>query len=184
MKQSGIFAALLALAISWGGMAQATVIVEAGDAGGSAGTAQGGGDENTTGIAGNLGGGDDDWYEFIFGTEVEFSISNLQPDILLDGSYDVFYLGLLNDSLVTLDQCNDCWWLASGGPTVIGPITLSAGTYYVRVADGDVFSNSLDLLSYSMDISITATEVPEPGTLALFGAGLLGLGIRRRRKHA
>ena len=28
------------------------------------------------------------------------------------------------------------------------------------------------------------TNVPVPGTLALFGAGLLGLGLRRRRTHA
>ena len=31
---------------------------------------------------------------------------------------------------------------------------------------------------------ITATRVPEPGTLALFGIGLFGMGLTRRRQRS
>lgn len=37
---------------------------------------------------------------------------------------------------------------------------------------------------YSSDWLFTAHSVPEPGTLSLFGLGLLGLGLARRRKTA
>jgi hypothetical protein len=39
--------------------------------------------------------------------------------------------------------------------------------------------NSIDLLA---KLNVRAAEVPEPGTLALFGLGLLGLGMAHRRK--
>ena len=34
---------------------------------------------------------------------------------------------------------------------------------------------------YAADASITISEVPEPGTMALIGGGLIGLGWLRRR---
>lgn len=38
--------------------------------------------------------------------------------------------------------------------------------------------------SSSLDVQIRLTEVPEPATLGIFGLGLLGLGMIRRRKQS
>ena len=37
---------------------------------------------------------------------------------------------------------------------------------------------------YLDDIVLNATKVSEPATLALFGLGLLGAGLNRKRKNA
>lgn len=58
----------------------------------------------------------------------------------------------------------------------ISSIVAGGGTYQVRFAEVDnqgFFHAGVD------NVSI---QVPEPGTLALFGLGLAGLGIARRRK--
>lgn len=44
--------------------------------------------------------------------------------------------------------------------------------------------NGSSVYSDNFTFNATSTPVPEPGTLALFGLGLLGLGIARRRKAA
>jgi hypothetical protein len=36
-------------------------------------------------------------------------------------------------------------------------------------------------LNLAFGAPVTTTEVPEPGVVALFGMGLLGLGLARRR---
>lgn len=50
--------------------------------------------------------------------------------------------------------------------------------------DCDTFSNDSATYPPAVTWSRTSVEVPEPGTLALFGIGLLGMAASRRRKKA
>lgn len=87
---------------------------------------------------------------------------------------------------------NDC-----GSSTLIHSLTLGDGTGSMSALGGPdtIRSYSLTVVdtfsaglggdpSYSVDTTLTQS-VPEPGTLALFGAGLLGCAwVVRRRRHA
>ena len=73
---------------------------------------------------------------------------------------------------------------------IFGSSLGSGKQFYISIYDADVstlasvsvFSNASGD-GYGID-QLTVGKVPEPGTLALLGLGLAGLGISRRRKHA
>jgi hypothetical protein len=74
---------------------------------------------------------------------------------------------------------------------LFGNTSLSNGqVYYISIFDNDVatlgdvvIKSNASGDGYGID-QLTVAKVPEPGTLALFGLGLVGLGLARRRKQA
>lgn len=63
---------------------------------------------------------------------------------------------------------------------------LTAGTHHIKLAIADAGDFILDsgVFIQAGSFSDTPTDVPEPATLGLFGLGLLGMGLARRRKNA
>lgn len=66
---------------------------------------------------------------------------------------------------------------------------LTGGSYSLMLTGPDTVRLTLDNLSFSSEFGIlttqvTAAAVPEPGSLALFGAGLGLLALRRTRRSA
>lgn len=77
---------------------------------------------------------------------------------------------------------------AGGGPVPgeysINLGDLAAGTHYLQLLLEDHGGTNGYIVDITADEFIPAPEVPEPGTLAVLGAGLLGLAwVRRRRAN-
>ena len=121
--------------------------------------------------------------------ETEHDVLNVTGDVLLDGLINVLWLnpddfaalgnlfqpadGDIFDVLFANSIVNngfDIFWQ----PGVTDLITLTSEI--VDLPGGD---QVLRLIA-----SVSASAIPEPGTLALFGLGLAGLCIIRRRKAA
>lgn len=110
----------------------------------------------------------------------------------IDGAYMEFDMGGTVFSLVSLDVLLD----TAGDATIgTGSWSMSLG---LGISDFSAIAQLQNITSFWIDTDVvnvinnhfeidsitTSVGVPEPGTLALFGIGLLGLGMAKRRKIA
>lgn len=95
----------------------------------------------------------------LFDYEMVLTFSGIGPGIVsLSGS-------IMDIIACDVDSCDQGFLFSN---------ILGDGIFASSFADGDLFD--------SANWSLTAVSVPEPGTLALLGIGLLGMGMSRRKK--
>lgn len=97
-------------------------------------------------------------------------------------TFDGLILGVMSDSTGSFE--------AASTPELGNPATNypAAGFAARGLEGGDSYSVSGNMITVTMQVTQpgdwirVVTQAPEPGTLAIFGVGLAGLGIARRRR--
>ena len=106
-------------------------------------------------------------------------------DFLLDGNFDwLCVVGVVcsGQELFAGTLVGDLFTVS--GFDLVNSVNLALGTYTGTVSgDGNSISGTFSFLGSTNQIGTwSVSRVPEPGTLALLGIGLAGMGMTRRRK--